>query len=193
MKKLSIRQQVNRINKYMREATLSEVKEGVNWYREARELCISLAERYHVSPRQVAEVISVLSPQKKWGTNKAETIALFSEVFNGIKPRFKYFATKKQLEECKSIIRGEFSLPASRTKTYSFADNIANKDSQEVTIDRHALRVGYDDKTARIAEVSPVQYREAREAYRRVAGMYNLRAYEVQAITWVVYKRIVKR
>ena len=193
MKTLTIRQQVNRINKYLEQATAREYAQGLDWYNEARLLCVELASKYNVTLQQVAEVISILSPQKKWETNKAEVIALFNQVFNKQKPSFKYFATKQQLKECIAIIKGEFALPSNRTKTYSFADNIADKDSKEVTIDRHALRVAYDDKSAKIDKVSPKQYREAREAYRIVADKVGLKAYQVQAITWVVYKRIVNR
>lgn len=193
MKALTIRQQVNRINKYLTVASASEFSQGLNWYSEARCLCVQLSERYHVSLSQVAQVISVLSPQEKWEANKLEVVALFNEVFNGVKPTFKFFATKQMLKECKAIILGEFSIPANRTKTYSFADNIADKESVEVTIDRHALRVAYDDRSAKLDKVSAKQYREAREAYRIVAGQHGLKAFEVQAITWVVYKRIVNR
>lgn len=193
MKKLTVRQQVNRIVKYIDMATVQETKQGLQWYHHARVLCVELSNTYPVSLSQVAQVISVLSPQKKWETNKLEVIALFNQVFNDIKPTFGFFATKKQIEECKQIIKGKFSIPYKRTKTYSFADNIANADSNEVTIDRHALRVAYDSKDASIDKVSPVQYREAREAYRIVANSMGLKALEVQAITWVVYKNLVNR
>lgn len=193
MKALTIRQQVNRIKKYMDLATSAEIEQGIEWYHQARVLCVELSKQYNVSLSQVAQVISVLSPQKKWETNKAEVIALFNEVYNDIKPSFNYFATKQQLKECKAIILGEFAIPYKRTKTYSFADNIADKHSIEVTVDRHALRVAYDDKSAKIDKVSPKQYREARGAYRIVADSYGMEAYKIQAITWVVYKRIVNR
>ena len=193
MKALTIRQQVNRVNKWMDESTSKDIEQGLNWYNEARMLCNQLATKYSVTVVQVAQVISVLSPQKQWHTNKLETIAMFEEVLEGIKPNFGYFATKSTIEECKLIIMGKFLIPSKRIKTYSFADNIANSGSEEVTIDRHALRVAYDDKSAKIDKVSPKQYREAREAYRRVALGHGLNAYQVQAITWVTYKRIVNR
>lgn len=193
MKKLSILQQCNRIEKYMTQATSVEYKQGIDWYNDARLLCEKLAGKYDVSLLQVAEVISVLSPQKKWETNKLEVEALFLEVFEGIKPAFNYFATKKQLQECKDIINGNFSIPPKRIKTWSFADNIAHVNSVQVTIDRHALRVAYDDKTAKIDKVTLTQYKEAREAYKKIAIKYGLKAYQVQAITWCAYKRIVNR
>lgn len=193
MKKLTVRQQVNRIEKYLSAATPSEFKKGLAWYSDARALCVELSHRYHVTLQQVAQVISVLSPQKKWETNKLEVRALFAEHFDGVTATVNYFATKKQLKECRDIIKGTFAIPSKRIKTFSFADNIASKGSVEVTIDRHALRVAYDDKSAKIDKVSPVQYREAREAYNIVADRHGLKGYEVQAITWVVYKRIVNR
>ena len=193
MQKLTVRQQVNRIVKYINMATIQETKQGLSWYNDARLLCVELSNKYPVTLSQVAQVISVLSPQKKWETNKLEVIALFNQVFNDIKPTFGFFATKKQMQECKDIIKGKFSIPYKRTKTYSFADNIANSNSEEVTIDRHALRVAYDSRDASIDKVSPVQYREAREAYRIVASSMGLKALEVQAITWVVYKNLVNR
>ncbi|QDP52439.1 MAG: hypothetical protein Unbinned96contig1001_56 [Prokaryotic dsDNA virus sp.] len=193
MKKLTIRQQVNSVNKWLDMATKHDIKAGMEWYSEAQQLCATLAKQYDVSLFQVAQVVSVLSPQKKWETNKLETIALFNEVFNGVKPSFKYFASKKMLKECKAIINGTFTIPYNRTKTYSFADNISNKESEEVTVDRHALRVAYDDKTASIDKVSVVQYREVREVYKIVANQHGLKPYQVQAITWVVYKRVVNR
>jgi hypothetical protein len=193
MEKLTIKQQCYRIEKYMKQATADEYKQGLNWYNDARLLCEKLSATYDVSVYQVAQVISVLSPQKKWETNKMEVEALFLEVYEEIKPSFNYFATKKQLEECKQIIKGEFSIPPKRIKTWSFADNIANSESEQVTVDRHALRVAYDDKTAKIDKVTLTQYKEAREAYIKIAIKYGLKAYQVQAITWCTYKRIVNR
>jgi hypothetical protein len=193
MKKLTVRQQVNRIVKYMDVATVLETKQGMSWYHDARMLCVELSSVYPVTLSQVSQCISVLSPQKKWETNKLEVVALFNQVFNGVKPTFGFFATHKQVQECKDIIKGKFAIPYKRTKTYSFADNIASQDSDEVTIDRHALRVAYDSQDASIDKVSPVQYREARAAYKIVADSIGLKAFEVQAITWVVYKRVVNR
>tara|TARA_R110002126_G_scaffold192495_5_gene340664 strand:+ start:807 stop:1340 length:534 start_codon:yes stop_codon:yes gene_type:complete len=174
-------------------ATSSEFKAGLNWYKDARDLCTMLSIKYDNSVSQIAQVISVLSPQKKWETNKAEVVCLYAQVFDNIEPPFNYFATKKQLEECKQIMLGNFSIPPKRIKTYSFADNISNLNSQEITIDRHALRVAYDDKTSTLDKVTLKQYKAAREAYKLSASQHGLEGYEVQAITWTVYKRIVNR
>lgn len=193
MNKLTVRQQANRILKWYCRASIEQVNEGMKWYNRAQVLAVELADTYGVSTLQAATVISLLSPQKKWDTNKQESRALFNEWFNGVKPRHGYFATKRTLDECKLAIRGYFTLGNHRIKTYSFADNIAYTDSEEVTIDRHALRVAYDDTTTAIDKVSRLQYLAAREAYRKVALTLGIRAYQLQAIVWVTYKAYVNR
>lgn len=194
MKKLTIRQQANRIRKWYDLATPAQHADGLTWYNAAHSLAVSLAGRYGVTVIQAAQVISVLSPQKKWDANKREALAIFNQHFNGVVPALGYFATARTISEVHSIIAGAWALPIKRIKTYSFADNIAYPDnSQEVTIDRHALRVAYDDTSAAIDKVSPVQYREAREAYRIVADSLGIKAYQLQAVTWITYKDKVNR
>jgi hypothetical protein len=53
--------------------------------------------------------------------------------------------------------------------------------------------VAYDDTSAAIDKVSKGQYLEARQAYRMVAASLGIKAYQLQAITWVTYKAIVNR
>lgn len=193
MKNLTIRQQANRIKKWYDLASPAQIADGLTWYNKAHTLTVLLAMRYDVTPWQAAQVIAVLSPQKKWDVNKREASALFNEHFNGITPAFGIFATRRTIDECHAIMRGSWSLPAKRIKTYSFADNIAYIDSDAVTIDRHALRVAYDDTSAAIDKVGIRQYKEAREAYKQVAASLGIKAYQLQAITWVTYKAKVNR
>lgn len=193
MKALTIRQQANRITKWYNMASPSQIADGLAWYSKAHTLTVLLAMRYDVTAWQAAQVIAVLSPQKKWEVNKREASAIFNQHFNGIEPGFGLFATKRTIDECHAIMSGNWALPANRIKTHSFADNIAYLDSEAVTIDRHALRVAYDDTSAAISVVGIRQYREAREAYRQVADSLGIKAYQLQAITWVTYKAEVNR
>ena len=193
MKNLTIRQQANRIRKWYDLATPYQIADGLTWYCDANILANTLSARYGVTTWQAAQVIAVLSPQKKWDANKREALALFNQHFNGVTPALGYFATARTISECHDIMSGVWALPPKRIKTYSFADNIAYPDSKEVTIDRHALRVAYDDLTPTINVVGIRQYREAREAYRIVADSLGLKASQVQAVVWVTYKSKVNR
>tara|TARA_R110000744_G_scaffold43892_2_gene98125 strand:- start:2820 stop:3401 length:582 start_codon:yes stop_codon:yes gene_type:complete len=191
---LSVRQQANRIRKWYNLATPSQVLDGMQWYNDAHALAVELSARYGVTVLQAAQVISVLSPQKKWDANKREAVAMFNEHFTGETPQQGYFATRATVIECHAIIAGDFLLPIKRIKTYSFADNIAYPStSTEVTIDRHALRVAYDDTSAKIDKVGINAYKYARQAYRQVADSLGIKAYQLQAIVWVTYKSKVNR
>ena len=129
MKKLTIRQQANRIRKWYDLATPYQIADGLTWYHAANILANTLATRYGVTTIQAAQVIAVLSPQKKWDANKREALAIFNQHFNGVTPALSYFATARTISECHSIMAGAWALPAKRIKTYSFADNIAYMDS----------------------------------------------------------------
>ena len=194
MKRLTIRQQCNRIAKWHGMASTAQTIAGMQWYNAAHSLAVALATEHGVAVHQAAQIIAVLSPQKTWETNKREAVAMFNDHFNDIAPSFKYFATMATVCECHHIMAGEFVIPRARIKTYSFADNIAYPStSNEVTIDRHALRVAYDDTTARIGKVTRLQYNDAATAYRRVAASLGIQAYQLQAIVWVTYKDEVNR
>lgn len=194
MSTLSVRQQANRIRKWYDMATSEQIILGLHWYSDANALAIQLANKYGVTVLQAAQVISVLSPQKKWEQNKREAVAMFNQHFTGIAPSFGYYASKRVIKECHAIIAGDWLIPINRTKTYSFADNIAYLDnSTEITIDRHALRVAYDDTSAKIDKVGITAYKYARQAYQLVADSLGIKGYQLQAITWVTYKQHVNR
>ena len=190
---LSVRQQANRIRKWYALATKQQVIEGLHWYADAHCLAVELANKYDVTVLQAAQVISVLSPQKKWDTNKLESRAIFNQYFNGVVPSFKYYAPQRVISECYCIMDGSWLIPSKRAKTYSFADNIAYVDSLEITIDRHALRVAYDDTSCKIDKVGINAYKYARLAYQQVANGLDIMGYQLQAITWVTYKQFVNR
>jgi thermostable 8-oxoguanine DNA glycosylase len=73
----------------------------------------------------------------------------------------------------------------------SFFKNIMGYDT--VTIDGHAYNIARykrvtltDDDT----NISKSVYLEMQEAYQRAAKRVGLKVYQLQAITWVVWKRI---
>lgn len=191
---LSVRQQANRIRKWYDMASKEQVIMGLHWYSDAHDLALELSLKYGVTVLQAAQVIANLSPQKKWNMNKREAVAIFNQHFNGVAYEYGYYASKRVINECHLIMSGEWLIPIKRIKTYSFADNIAYLDhSKEITIDRHALRVAYDDTSTNINKVGINAYRYARQAYQIVADSLGIKGYQLQAITWVTYKQFVNR
>jgi hypothetical protein len=181
------------IRKWMDEAIEDDVEQGLVWYEGARKFCYEMEHVFRVEPIKVATLVSLLSPQKKWEQNLEEVESFLNEYFHHIIPQKAYFASKKTLAECESVLAEGFEIPEHRTKTYSFADNIADENSVAVTIDRHAIKVANDDLTAQEISITAKRYREAAAAYNLVAVEQGLHAYQVQAITWVCYKRVVGR
>jgi len=184
---------VANIQKWLDEAIESDYEQGLSWYADARAFAAKKAIQYGIKPIQVATLISILSPQKKWEQNLEEVSAFLEEFYNGVKPAKSYFASQKSLDECTAALRDGWVIPAHRSKTFAFADNIANENSSHVTVDRHAIKVANDDLTAKEISITAKRYREAEAAYNIVALEENLKPYQIQAITWVAYKRVVGR
>jgi hypothetical protein len=190
MKKLTIKQQANRIHKILAMATAKEVVDGKTWYMDAHEFAQEVADEYSLSLSQVSQLISLLSPQKKWEQNKADVINFLDGETDSI------FSTKKTLAECGAVVDEEFTIPNNRMKTFAFAkciEEAKDNTTDPVVIDRHAIKIAYGQMSAKPIIITDLRYREAEQAYRIVAKDNGLRAHEVQAITWVAYKRIVNR
>ena len=190
---LTILQQANRIDKTFKLATEQEIEDGMQWYCEAREFSRDMAKLANKSRQQIAQLISLFSPKKEWGQNKKEVKSFILEEMYGIKPIKGYFMTKKGMAEAREILHTDYRIPDHRTKTWSFADNIADNESNAITIERHAIKVAYGQESSKEILITAKRYRQARTAYARVAEKYGLKGYELQAITWLTYKRIVNR
>jgi hypothetical protein len=140
--KLTLRQQVNRIEKWLDLADSEEMVAGIQWYNEAYRWAFELSYLHSISTEEVAHITAILSSQCDWETNKANVAKFLSGDTSGI------FATKKQLAECYQVLEG-WRIPAKRRKTHAFARTIADPSIQElVVIDRHAIKVAFDQQSA---------------------------------------------
>jgi len=54
---------------YFNKATKEEIKTGLNWYKEANNICKDIATKYDTTALIAAQVISALSPRNKWEQN----------------------------------------------------------------------------------------------------------------------------
>lgn len=190
---LTVRQQTNRIRKVYEQATIQEIESGLTWYNEARVFCTDMSTVYKCTVFEVAQITSLLSPQKKWEQNKEEVEAFLKLLKHDIIPLKGFFASKATMQECKDVILKGYVIPSHRTKTFSFAHNIAFDFSMCVTIDRHAIKIAYGEFDAKPIGITEKRYRQAQAAYETLATELNVKPYELQAITWVTYKRITGR
>lgn len=189
MKSLSINQQVNQIEKVYLQATEKEIKDGRNWYNDAYKFAVNTANKYGLTTKQICQLISLLSPQKKWAQNKIDVIRIIEEVDTE-----SIFSCQRTLEECRQVINSNWTIPTNRTKTYKFALCIEFAGRIDIAvIDRHAIKIAFGQYSAKPIGITPKRYSEAEEAYKILSDKYEMYAAQMQAITWVTYKRIVNR
>jgi len=77
MKQLT-KYQLNKIyknlDKWFNLATKEEIKEGLQWYKKANDICKDIAENFKTLEIIGATVISALSPRNKWEQNIKDAV-----------------------------------------------------------------------------------------------------------------------
>ena len=172
-------------------ATVVELDYGHNWYRIANALARRLDP---IAPVQAAGVIAALSPMMDWDRNMMLAIRAYEDgeasgaLFGNVRKANAIMAGADPLE----ILGGK--------KVRNFFAAIANPESEEaVCIDRHAFDIAMgrvtNDKTRGALSRKGV-YEEFQDAYRRAAkvltketGVHHTPS-EVQAVTWVAWRRL---
>lgn len=175
-------------------ASVAEVAEGLAWYSQAHDAACLLADRYGVTVETAAAVIAVLSPAVRWSDNVAAAETVIRMALAGLSANDYtvqgYGQNKRKAHAIAST--GDISL-VSGEKVTSFYRNIINPLSDDVTVDRHAVKVwlGFGDGgSVRIAKSA---YTRIADDYRAAAKQLGIPVASLQAITWLVYKRIVER
>lgn len=183
-------------------STPEEKLEGVLWYARAQTTCLLIAEELDVPLHIVVGVCAALSPNNKWDRNIDNTLDLIRAFLNGddvetVKVS-TYNAMKRKAwsileempdqDEVIKILNGQ--------KIVSFFCNIMGEDT--CTVDGHAKNIFYGERhglTSDKSNIGKKEYATIQEAYVKAANqvMLNgrrLKAFEMQAITWVAWRRI---
>ena len=189
------------------QSTASDRVQGRQWYNNAFQVCVDLAAKYGVSTDTVAGVIAALSPNNKWESNiiDAEIMlrAWAAEVPYGSVKVGTYSVNKDKAatildcqldrEQIVTVLRGN--------KVVAFFLCIATDgDSDTPCIDGHAYNI-WNGTVSNLKEVSAMSdktfrhiqdsYRDAAKIITSVTGLHHSAA-QVQAITWVAYRRMHK-
>ena len=180
---------------------------GANWYNNAYRVCVALGEKYGVSSDIVAGVIAALSPNNKWESNIIDAeimLRAWAAEIDYSQVKVATYSNNKdkaatildcQLnrEQIVKVLRGN--------KTVAFFLCIASDgDSDTPCIDGHAYNIwnGTVSTLKEVPSLSDKTFRHIQDAYRdaakivsEVTGKHHSAA-QVQAITWVAYRRIHK-
>ena len=183
-------------------ATPAEKRDGIVWYADALRDCTQIANDLDLPVAIVTGVCAALSPNNKWDRNIVNARDLCAAFVNGdAMESVKVSTYNKMKEKAWSILEqmpdhdGIIKI-LNGQKIVSFYRNIMGDDT--CTIDGHARNIAYNERvglTDDRTNIGVKEYRTLQAEYveaakkTRVNGR-RLKAFELQAITWVTWRRI---
>lgn len=193
-KTLTKRKVINNILRFYEESTAIEQQNGLDWYKDAHLFAEEMAKNTNTHIMNVIGVISALSPQTSWELNKVYAVRFLRD---GLKAKANTTANKIKAKKClEATSVDEIRTILNGSKTVAFFWNILfyNIDGT-ATIDRHAVAICLQrpDKTEAISEgvqLTQTQYNFFEECYCDAANKLDILSHELQAVTWVTYRRL---
>lgn len=180
-------------------AGAAEIADGNAWYGVAKSIAIVLADQYGVTTAQAVGVLAALSPRNKWSRNVVDAEALISAYVAAGSEQARLtkcctFSANKE-KAIKILESGAETIPTileilSGPKLREFASCIAGL--PDCCIDGHAWCIWQGSRVT-LADVPSIGVRlrkEIKADYAQAAADLGLSSSELQAITWVTWRRI---
>ena len=171
---------------------------GMDWYDGAQEFCEKTSWDYFMNSYDVAVVTAILSPNNKWERNKLDTITTIKAWKLGWEPdRIKVCTYSANKQKAFDYLNGKVDLVRKSPKTHSFAMNVGLLSPEHITIDKWHLRacVGIPEEGVydAVESCTMSQYRRIEMLTSSIAQEYQMKGYELQAIIWLMIKKIWDR
>ena len=181
-------QHILNIVKVYHQAGPGEIEAGLRWYRQALEDCDRLAKGLPLST--VVGIVAALSPGLRWERNIAAAERIIGrQGLEGLGVRWYDGARKAE-----RIREGETPLDVLRgNKVRAFYHCILNpRSSEHVCIDGHAYAIWQGERTNldETPSLSDNLYLAIERDYRAAADSLCVSAPQLQAITWVCWRRL---
>lgn len=169
-----------RILSIYRSAGPDDYATGMAWYREANAYAASLDN----DVERAAGVMAAISPMMPWPRNKI----LAAEIYNGRQGG----CLPDNWVKARRILDGEAPLDVlSGDKVVAFFHNIMLS-PEYVTIDRHAIDIAIGrplSNKERSVWLGKRKRAVLVKAYENAAKIAGVSAFEIQAVTWVVWRK----
>jgi hypothetical protein len=186
---------IHNIVTVLRDSDETQHAEGLLWYPNAQKAAYDIATRHGIAVYLVVAVIAALSPNNKWSrnvTNAATLIDAFLRgdgidsvrvsTYNKMKQKaWDILAARPDYEGAKAMLKGQ--------KITSFFMDIMGEFN--VTIDGHARNIAYGERVGLTDDRTNIgvrEYRALQAAYEEAARRVGLMPYQLQAITWRVWR-----
>ena len=183
------------ITSVYRDADETQHAEGLLWYSDAQKAAHNIAVKYDIAVYIAAAVIAALSPNNKWSRNIVNADALIGafirgdgllsvkvSTYNKMKQKaWDILAARPDYDGAKAMLKGQ--------KITSFFMDIMGEFN--VTIDGHARNIAYGERVGLTDDRTNIgvrEYRALQAAYEEAARRVGLMPYQLQAITWRVWR-----
>ncbi len=185
-------------------ASIADINDGIEWYARAGRLGERLADEYGCTIEQSVGVIAALSPNNKWKRNcqDAESCikawSLGREVMDIVCCTYPAMKDKaKRILGLKAPSREDVAAILNGRKISAFALSILGEASA-VCVDGHAFAIWLGERvpTTKTPSLGKKLYARISADYCTVSKRskaicgHDLTAAQVQAVTWVTYRRI---
>ena len=195
--------QVHNILEIYKQSTDNEIIEGKQWYKQANQISKLMAVKYNITEIQSAGIIASLSPSINWSQNiiDANNLCSLLQVGKDIKTitvttyhhnklKSHYLWQNSQLTE-KEVFLIVLGCSKQVNKTSSFFLNILHPEIDDIcTIDRHAYRINLGITESLDVQLTENRYKVMNSAYKQAGKQMNISAIELQAITWLTFRRL---
>ena len=186
---------VRQILKVYHSATSDEIEFGMKWYAIAKRDATKIAKEFGISINTTVGVIAALSPNLGWNLNVRAARDLIGAFTSGRNIDdiivSAYPANKRKawdMLEQKMVRKKALMAKLNGRKTTAFFANILGLDV--VTVDGHAKNI--HDGLRRVLKNNNVGVKEygiIADAYYKAANKVGIKGYQMQAITWVAWRR----
>jgi len=190
-------------------ASETDIHDGLYWYQRAYDLAVKFIHAYDgLTMGQAVGVIAALSPNNKWERNciDAETMIKtwnISGDYNLVKVCTFNKNKQKAIDilnlDAESVDTEAIANILSGQKVVAFYRSIMG-DKNAVCVDGHAYAIFIGERiaTSRTPSITPKLFETIQRAYQLVAKRsadlcgVELSPTQVQAVTWVTYRRLIK-
>ena len=189
-------------------ASQTDIISGLNWYQRAHDLAVKFTHASDgLTMGQAVGVIAALSPSNKWERNCIDAEAMIKTWaiggdYNAIK--VCTFNTNKQKAidilslDMESVDAEAIPTILSGQKVVAFYRSIMG-DKSSVCVDGHAYAIFIGERipTTKTPSITPKLFETIQRAYQLVAKRsvelcgVELTPTQVQAVTWVTYRRLI--
>ena len=186
---------IHNIVSVLRDSDETQHAEGLLWYPNAQKAAHDIAVKHDIAVYLVVAVIAALSPNNKWSRNVTNADALIGAFIRGdgidsvkvstyhkMKAKaWDILAARPDYDGAKAMLKGQ--------KITSFFMDIMGEFN--VTIDGHARNIAYGERVGLTDDRTNIgvrEYRALQAAYEEAARRVGLMPYQLQAITWRVWR-----